>query len=101
VRARELKAAGLAWTEVPAVDAESRWARLAAEILSSSSYRSTGEMVRAFVQQGGGCRATFFNYRRRRGGVSGSPGRMCPFAPSCDHSLKTAALIARVTGNLK
>jgi hypothetical protein len=27
----------------------------------------TRERVRAFVQQGGGCRATFFNYRRRLG----------------------------------
>jgi hypothetical protein len=67
VRAGELKAAGMDWTEVLAVDAENRRARLAAEILASSSCRSTGEMLRAFVEQGGGCRATFFNYRRRLG----------------------------------
>jgi hypothetical protein len=65
VRARELKAAGMDWTEVLAVDAENVRARLAAEILASSSYRSTGEKIQAFVKQGGGCRATFFNYRRR------------------------------------
>jgi hypothetical protein len=39
------------WTEVLAVDDENLRARLAAEILGSGSYRSTGEMVRAFVQQ--------------------------------------------------
>jgi hypothetical protein len=33
--------------------------------LGSDVYQSTGEMVRAFVRQGGGCRATFFNYRRK------------------------------------
>jgi hypothetical protein len=47
------------WTEVLAEDAENRRARLAAEILASSSYQSTGEKARAFVQQDGGCRATF------------------------------------------
>jgi hypothetical protein len=62
VRARELKAAGMDWTEVLAVDAENRRARLAAEILASDAYHSTMDKVRAFVQQGGGCRATFFNY---------------------------------------
>jgi len=41
----------------------------AAEILANSSYRSTMDRARAFVQQGGGCRATFFNYRRRLGAV--------------------------------
>jgi hypothetical protein len=50
-----------------AIDAENLRARLAAEILASSAYRSTRERVRAFVRQGGGCRATFFNYRRRLG----------------------------------
>jgi hypothetical protein len=67
VRARELKAAGMDWTEVLAIEAENRRARLAAEILASSSLPSTAEKARAFVEQGGGCRATFFNYRRRLG----------------------------------
>jgi hypothetical protein len=68
VRARELKAAGMDWTEVLAIDAENLRARLAAEILASAAYRSTAERARAFVEKGGGCRATFFNYRRRLGG---------------------------------
>jgi hypothetical protein len=67
VRARELKAAGMDWTEVLAAEEENRRARLVAELLASAAYGSTGERVKAFVQQGGGCRATFFNYRRKLG----------------------------------
>jgi CubicO group peptidase (beta-lactamase class C family) len=65
MRARELKAAGMDWTEILAPDSDNPRARLAAEILASATYPSTGDRVRAFVRQGGGCRATFFNYRRR------------------------------------
>jgi hypothetical protein len=64
VRARELKAAGMDWTEVLAAEGENRRARLAAEILASAAYDSTAARVKAFVAQGGGCRATFFNHRR-------------------------------------
>ena len=64
VRARELKAAGMDWTEVLAAEAENPRARLAAELLASAAYGSTAARVKAFVEQGGGCRATFFNYRR-------------------------------------
>ncbi len=71
VRARELKAAGLDWTEVLAEDGEDRRARLAAEILASAAYVTTRERVKAFIDQGGGCRATFFNHKRR---LSGGPG---------------------------
>ena len=50
-------------------------ARLAAEILASPAYDSTAARVKAFVQQGGGCRATFFNYRRRlQGGGAATQG---------------------------
>ena len=64
VRARELKAAGMDWTEVLAAEAENKRERLAAELLASAEHASTAERVKAFVEQGGGCRATFFNYRR-------------------------------------
>ena len=64
VRARELKAAGMDWTAVLAAEDENKRARIAAEILESDDYASTAARVAAFVQQGGGCRATFFNYRR-------------------------------------
>lgn len=72
VRARELKGAGMDWTEILSGEAQNPRARLAAELLASADYNSTGERVEAFVQQGGGCRATFFNYRRRLG-IENSP----------------------------
>jgi hypothetical protein len=66
VRARELKAAGMDWTDVLAVEAENERARLAAELLKSDAYASTAERVRAFVERKGGCRATFFTTIRER-----------------------------------
>ena len=72
VRARELKAAGMDWTDVLAAEAENKRARLAAELLASDAYGSTAERVEAFVNQGGGCRATFFNYRRKFGSGNGA-----------------------------
>jgi len=72
VRAKELKAAQMDWTEVLASDVENRRARLAAELLSSTAYGNTAARVQAFVEQGGGCRATFFNYRRRLAGGKGT-----------------------------
>ena len=41
-RARELKSAGMDWTEVLAEEAENRRARLAAELLASSTYSKIG-----------------------------------------------------------
>jgi len=64
VRARELKAAGMDWTEVLAAEIDNKRARLAAELLASTANGSTAAQVKAFVERGGGCRATFFNYRR-------------------------------------
>jgi hypothetical protein len=70
VRARELKRAGLMWSEVLETEPENRRAMLVAEILATDDYARTKERVHAFISRGGGCRATFFNYRRRllRGG---------------------------------
>jgi hypothetical protein len=65
VRACELKAAAMDWTDVLAAEAENRRARLVGELVASAAYQSTAERVRAFMQHGGGCRATFFNYHRR------------------------------------
>jgi hypothetical protein len=67
-RARELKGAGLDWTVVLSSEEENPRARLAAQLLSSVDYESTTARARAFVDQGGGCRATYFNYRRKLGG---------------------------------
>ncbi len=75
VRAKELKAAGMDWTEVLAAEEENPRARLAAELLASPAYGSTAARVKAFVEQQGGCRATFFNYQRRlQGGPPAKQG---------------------------
>jgi hypothetical protein len=70
VRAKELKAAGMDWTDVLAAEGENPRARLATELLASTAYGTTAERVQAFVEQGGGCRATFFNYRRKLNGAN-------------------------------
>jgi hypothetical protein len=74
VRAAELKAAGLDWIEVLAVEPDSPRARLAAELLVSA--RRPGNSVRAwaFVARGG-CWTPFFNYRRR---LAGGPDKDPP-----------------------
>ncbi|MGZ6045521.1 MAG: hypothetical protein ACXWNW_13410, partial [Isosphaeraceae bacterium] len=64
VRAKELKAAGMDWTEVLAAEEENPRSRLVTELLASPAYDSTAARVKAFVERQGGCRATFFNYRR-------------------------------------
>jgi hypothetical protein len=72
VNAKQLKRAGMDWTDFLAEEGENRRARLAAELLASTDSESTADRVKAFVEQGGGCRATFFNYRKRlSGGNSG------------------------------
>ena len=78
VRAKELKAAGMNWTDVLAIEDENPRARLAAELLASNAHGSTAERVKAFVEQGGGCRATFFKYRRKLGGGNGTREEASP-----------------------
>jgi hypothetical protein len=51
----------MSWRSKPRIGA-----RLAAEHLANDAYGSTAARVKAFVEQGGGCRATFFNDRRKR-----------------------------------
>jgi hypothetical protein len=70
VRAGELKAAGMNWREVLEEDADDG-RRLAAEIHASPAYQTTMDRVRAFMQQGGGCRATYFNHVRKLGNGAG------------------------------
>ena len=68
VRAGELKAVSMVWTEALELEEDNGRAQLAAEILASDIYQTTMEKVRAFVQRGGGCRATYFNHVRRLNG---------------------------------
>ncbi len=51
---------------------ENKRERLAAELLASDAYGSTAGRFKAFVDRGGGCRATLFNYRRELGNGSGN-----------------------------
>ena len=66
------------WTEVLAAEAENKRERLAAELLASNAHANTAERVKAFVEQGGGCRATFFNYRRYLAPATGRHRPPCP-----------------------
>lgn len=73
VRAKELKAAGMDWTEVLAIEDENPRERLVRELMVSNEYESMEAKAAAFVTRGGGCRATFYNYRRRlNGGAVGT-----------------------------
>jgi len=64
-RARELKMAGLDWKRViPESDGDQR-SRLTLELLTDNTFPTQEERAAAFIEQGGGCRATFFNYARR------------------------------------
>jgi hypothetical protein len=60
------------WTEVLAAEEENRRARLVAELLASTASETTAERVKAFIERGGGCRATFFNHKRRLNSGSGT-----------------------------
>jgi hypothetical protein len=73
-RAKELKSAGMDRTQVLTEAMENRRARLAAELLASPAYATTAARVKAFVEQGGGCRATFFNHSRWLQGGSRTAG---------------------------
>ena len=71
VRREELKAAGMDWTAVlVAEDQNPRlgWSLRFWPVPLTTAPRGA---FTAFVAQGGGCRATFFNYRRRLGNGTG------------------------------
>ena len=60
VRAKELKAAGMDWTDVLAVEEENPRARLATELLSSNTYSSTGGAGPSVCEAGGWLSSDFF-----------------------------------------
>lgn len=64
-RARELKRGGLNWKRVIPESVGDQRTRLALELLTDGSYSTQEDRARAFITQGGGCRATFFNYAKR------------------------------------
>ena len=64
LRALELQAAGINWVqhllaEIPAKT------RLVAELRADPSFSTERERIDAFKAQGGGCRATYFNQKRK------------------------------------
>jgi len=73
VRARELKAAGMDWTEILATAPDNPRARLAAEILGSASYPGTGDRVRAFVEKGGRLPCHLLQLQPAAGGIRVAP----------------------------
>ena len=54
------------WTALLVAEDENPRSRLVTELLASDAYGSMQARAAAFVRQGGGCRATFFNYRSER-----------------------------------
>ncbi len=56
----------MGWTALLVAEDENPRSRLVTELLASDAYGSMEARAAAFVRQGGGCRATFFNYRSER-----------------------------------
>lgn len=65
VRAWELKAAGMDWHAAVLAQCFDGVGRVVAQLRSDCSFQSEEDRVRAFVQGGHGCRATYFNYVKR------------------------------------
>lgn len=65
IRAAELRRAGMDWTNALPLTPENVRKRLVLELKADSSHPTEESRVRAFTSQGGGCRATYFNYVRR------------------------------------
>jgi hypothetical protein len=65
LRAAELRRAGMDWAECLPLTPENRRLRLVMELKSDISHPNEESRVRMFVERGGGCRATYFNYARR------------------------------------
>ena len=64
-RALELKSAGVDWRAASLGIWLSGPALLVAKLKADPSFGSEEDRVRAFVDQGGGCRATYFNHARK------------------------------------
>ena len=64
------------WTEILELGEENRRERLVVELLASPAYDSMEAQAQAFVKQKGGCRATFYNYRRKLVSGTGQDSRV-------------------------
>ena len=65
VRAVELKGAGMDWTNVVPLTPENVRKKLVLELKADHAYPTEESRARAFIDQGGGCRSTYFNYVKR------------------------------------
>lgn len=65
VRAAELKKAGLDWVNASLPESLPEKTILVARLKDDPSFTSESERAAAFVEMGGGCRATYFNHARR------------------------------------
>jgi len=63
-RAAELQAAGINWVQHILADIPEK-ARLVAELRADPSFESENERIIAFIDRGGGSRATYFNHKKR------------------------------------
>jgi len=65
LRAAELKRAGMDWKRIAQLSPENLRQQLVLELRRDDQYASEKARVREFIERGGGCRATYFNYLRR------------------------------------
>ncbi len=74
LRAAELKRAGMDWTRAVTTDSEQHpRARLVQTLVLDETFANEQQRIEEFVRLGGGCRATYFNWKRRLG-LTGSIG---------------------------
>ena len=64
-KALELKEAGFDWRRYTPLSGGNDRRQLVAELLADDEFETQEERVRAFVDRGGGCRATYFNHARK------------------------------------
>src|SRR5690606_37693665 len=62
LRAAELRRAGMDWTRCLPLTPENLRKRLVMELKADRSHTTEESRVQAFIERGGGCRATYFNY---------------------------------------
>lgn len=64
-KALELKEAGFDWRRYTPLSGGNDRRQLVAELLADDEFETQEERVREFIDRGGGCRATYFNYARK------------------------------------
>ena len=64
LRAAELKTSGMEWKHLAPLSPENLRKKLVLELSKDPSHSSEKSRIEAFHAKGGGCRATYFNYKR-------------------------------------